>query len=296
MEVPYPDHRRPLYLEAQINDVFVRRALVDTGSSLNIIPLYALKAAGIPQSRIVKSGLKISGFAEADETSIGYIQLDLRCVKGRIGLKPIRIPRNQLPFHQSEAHYIEDDYYNEFTTDEGPAKTSGVPLPSWQDIRDISDSDLPTAIRQAGEASACAQAAPSHYCGDGASPQRSQQAKQEKANGKRTPCRLRIRKQSCPRGLPAVSCLFHSAKSTSLYQLARSPKRYKHLKRKERSKTHLTLTEIAVKIAGFSARQQQLRRFVAASRRRGNERRCPMSGEETRADPTRPAASTFVDG
>ena len=36
MEVLYPDHRRPLYLEAQINDVFMRRALVDTGSSLNI--------------------------------------------------------------------------------------------------------------------------------------------------------------------------------------------------------------------------------------------------------------------
>ncbi|KAK9951332.1 hypothetical protein M0R45_006784 [Rubus argutus] len=62
MGVPYPDHRRPLYLEAQINDVFVRRALVDTRSSLNIVPLYVLKAAGIPQSRIVESEMKISGF------------------------------------------------------------------------------------------------------------------------------------------------------------------------------------------------------------------------------------------
>ncbi|KAL6199857.1 hypothetical protein ACLB2K_029639 [Fragaria x ananassa] len=73
MEVSYPDHTRQFYLEAQIIDVFVRRELVDTGSSLNIIPLYVLKVAGIPQPRIVKSGLKISGFAEADETSIGYI-------------------------------------------------------------------------------------------------------------------------------------------------------------------------------------------------------------------------------
>ena len=40
MAVSFPDHRRPLYVEAQINDVFVRRALVDTRSSLNIIPLY----------------------------------------------------------------------------------------------------------------------------------------------------------------------------------------------------------------------------------------------------------------
>ncbi|KAL6178882.1 hypothetical protein ACLB2K_050399 [Fragaria x ananassa] len=51
---------------------------------------------------------------------------------------------NQLPFHHSEAHYIEAEYYNEFTNDGGLAKASGVPLPSWQDIKDISDSDLPT--------------------------------------------------------------------------------------------------------------------------------------------------------
>ena len=30
IEVQYPDHCRPLYMTAQINDVFVRRALVDT--------------------------------------------------------------------------------------------------------------------------------------------------------------------------------------------------------------------------------------------------------------------------
>ncbi|KAL6192075.1 hypothetical protein ACLB2K_038462 [Fragaria x ananassa] len=83
-----------------------------------------------------------------------------QCVKGRFGLKPIRIPGNQLPFHQSEAHYIEDECYNEFTNDAGPAKASSVLLPSWQDIRDISDNDPPTVIRQAWEASACAQAAP----------------------------------------------------------------------------------------------------------------------------------------
>ncbi|CAL9028624.1 unnamed protein product, partial [Prunus brigantina] len=55
MEVPYPDHRRPLYLEGQINDVFIRRALVDTGSSVNILPLSVLTAAGIPLSKIVQS-------------------------------------------------------------------------------------------------------------------------------------------------------------------------------------------------------------------------------------------------
>uniref|UniRef100_A0A2N9FI93 Integrase catalytic domain-containing protein n=1 Tax=Fagus sylvatica TaxID=28930 RepID=A0A2N9FI93_FAGSY len=42
MEVQYPDHRRPLYLSAVIKDVQVRRALVDTGSCLNLIPLSTL--------------------------------------------------------------------------------------------------------------------------------------------------------------------------------------------------------------------------------------------------------------
>ncbi|CAL8119362.1 unnamed protein product [Prunus armeniaca] len=62
MEVPYPDHRRPLYLEGQISDVFIRRALVDTGSSDNILPLFVLIAAGIPLSKIVQSQTSINGF------------------------------------------------------------------------------------------------------------------------------------------------------------------------------------------------------------------------------------------
>ncbi|CAL2266942.1 unnamed protein product [Prunus armeniaca] len=55
MKVPYPDYRRPLYLEGQINDVFIKRALVDTGSSVSILPLSILTAAGIPLSKIVQS-------------------------------------------------------------------------------------------------------------------------------------------------------------------------------------------------------------------------------------------------
>ena len=39
MEVQYLDHRRPLYLSATINEVQVRRALVDTGSCINLISL-----------------------------------------------------------------------------------------------------------------------------------------------------------------------------------------------------------------------------------------------------------------
>jgi hypothetical protein len=44
MEVQYPDHRRPLYLSATINEVQVRRALVDTSSCINLIPLSTIQA------------------------------------------------------------------------------------------------------------------------------------------------------------------------------------------------------------------------------------------------------------
>ena len=47
IEVGYSDHRRPLYLAAFINQIPIKRALVDTGASINLIPLGTLQAAGI---------------------------------------------------------------------------------------------------------------------------------------------------------------------------------------------------------------------------------------------------------
>ena len=52
IEVQYPDHRRPLYLLATINEVQVRRALVDIGSCISLIPLSTIQAAEISQKKI----------------------------------------------------------------------------------------------------------------------------------------------------------------------------------------------------------------------------------------------------
>jgi hypothetical protein len=62
MEVQYPDHRRPLYLSAVVKDVQVKRALVDTGSCLNLIPLSTLQAANVPQQKIQGSPMEVTGF------------------------------------------------------------------------------------------------------------------------------------------------------------------------------------------------------------------------------------------
>uniref|UniRef100_A0A2N9HZY5 Uncharacterized protein n=1 Tax=Fagus sylvatica TaxID=28930 RepID=A0A2N9HZY5_FAGSY len=62
MEVQYPDHRRPLYLSATINEVQVRRALVDNGSCINLIPLSTIQAAEIPQKKIQGAPMEIKWF------------------------------------------------------------------------------------------------------------------------------------------------------------------------------------------------------------------------------------------
>ena len=52
MEVGHPEHRRPLYLAASINQIPIKRALVDTGASENLIPLSTLQAVGISKRKI----------------------------------------------------------------------------------------------------------------------------------------------------------------------------------------------------------------------------------------------------
>ena len=78
MEVQHPDHSKPLYIATQINNVHIRRALVDIGASLNLIPTSTLKAARIPLSRIVSAPIEVFGFAGIHECTIGSIKLVLK--------------------------------------------------------------------------------------------------------------------------------------------------------------------------------------------------------------------------
>ena len=144
MEVQHLDHSRPLYVAARINDVHIRRALVDTGASLNLILASTLRAAEIPLNRITGTPIEVAGFTGMQKHTIGSIQLVLRvglivaltrfhvidsavpyhallgqpwlhrhklvpstyhqCLKGRFLGKPIRIPANHTSFDLSEAH------------------------------------------------------------------------------------------------------------------------------------------------------------------------------------------------
>ena len=169
IEVQHPDHSRPLYIATQINDVHIRRALVDTGASLNLILTSTPKAVGIPLSRIAGAPIEVFDFARIHECTIGSIQLVLKvrpivaltrfhvidlpisyhtllgrswlhnhklvpstyhqCVKGRFNGKLIRIPTNPTPFDLSEAHYFEATFYDELTPSEEDSTSRHVGIP-----------------------------------------------------------------------------------------------------------------------------------------------------------------------
>ena len=158
MEIEHPDHRRPLYLMATINGVQVRKALVDTGASLNLIALSTLEAVGLANRRILGAPMEITGFGGSVESTEGYVQLALRvgpivaltkfhvinaevsyhvllgrpwlhkhrlipstfhqCIKGRLNGRPIRIPANHNPFSQGEVNFAETMFYDEFKPDD----------------------------------------------------------------------------------------------------------------------------------------------------------------------------------
>ena len=78
MKVKYLDHRWPLYLTATINGVQIRKALVDTGASLNLIVLSTLEIVGMDGKRILGAPVEITRFGGAAESTEGYVQLALR--------------------------------------------------------------------------------------------------------------------------------------------------------------------------------------------------------------------------
>ena len=78
MEVGYSDHKRPLYLVASINQIPIKRALVDTGAFVNLIPLSTLQVAGISKKKIQGYPMKVTRFGGRGEYTIGHIQLWLK--------------------------------------------------------------------------------------------------------------------------------------------------------------------------------------------------------------------------
>lgn len=150
--VPFP-HNRPLFVTAYINGMELKRAFLDGGASINIMPLETLKRLNIPEPRIIKSLVGIVGFGGEKKPSLGYIVLDLavgpiraptkfhiiegptnyhvilgrswmhkyavvpssyhQCLKGIWAGKKITVPATERPFEVCEAHLSDAVYFSE---------------------------------------------------------------------------------------------------------------------------------------------------------------------------------------
>ena len=75
IEMGYPDHRRPIYLAASINQIPIKRELVNTGAFVNLIPLSTLQAAGISERKIQGCPMEVTGFGGKGKYTAGHIQL-----------------------------------------------------------------------------------------------------------------------------------------------------------------------------------------------------------------------------
>ena len=62
MEDEYLEHRRPLYLTSTINGVQIRRALIDTRASFNLISQSTSETLGMVGKRILGTPVRIMGF------------------------------------------------------------------------------------------------------------------------------------------------------------------------------------------------------------------------------------------
>ena len=98
MEVEHLDHHRPLYLMATINDVQIRRTLVDIGASLILIALSTLEAVCMAGRRIFGALMEITGFGGATESTEGYVQLALR-VGPIVALTRFHVINSEVSYH-----------------------------------------------------------------------------------------------------------------------------------------------------------------------------------------------------
>lgn len=103
-EVQHPDHSRPLYVATQINNVHIRRALVDT---LKVGLIFALTKFHVIDSPFSYHALLgkpwLQNYKLVPST---YYQ----CVKGRLNGKPICNPTNPSPFDLFKAHYFKANF------------------------------------------------------------------------------------------------------------------------------------------------------------------------------------------
>ncbi|KAL4275338.1 hypothetical protein AHAS_Ahas20G0097200 [Arachis hypogaea] len=119
-------HNKPLYVEAMVEGIKVRRALVDAGSGVNIIPTHIFLEMGgsADQIRPTQTNNK---FHVVDGSSSYHILLGRpwihlhrcdpsswhQCIKSSWKGKEISISATVTPFDAGEAHLVDANFYEE---------------------------------------------------------------------------------------------------------------------------------------------------------------------------------------
>lgn len=68
-------HNRPLYMKGSVGDICITRIFIDCGSAVNLLPLRVLTQLGYSISQLSPSHLKIQGFNQSGQRSLGVIHL-----------------------------------------------------------------------------------------------------------------------------------------------------------------------------------------------------------------------------
>ena len=141
-------------MAASINQIPIKKALVDTGAFVNLIPLSTLQATGISEGKIQGCLVEVIGFGRRGEYTVSHIQLRLKmgpiatlacfhvvktevsyhillgrpwlhkhqlvsstnhqCMKGRLNGRMIWIVANSSPFELVESHLVKTMFYDEW--------------------------------------------------------------------------------------------------------------------------------------------------------------------------------------
>ena len=171
------NHNKPLYLEAKVNGVKFKRALVGNGSLVNLMSYQTFKAVGIPEKRLVPHSVPLTTFASSSFTTKCHVNVDLqvgplraptkfyvieadvsycillgrpwiyrnyaipstlqKCLKVIKGRKEILISGTKTPFSHEKVHWIEATFFDDVCNETIEFRPRGVPLTTPKEDTDM---------------------------------------------------------------------------------------------------------------------------------------------------------------
>ncbi|XP_070049155.1 uncharacterized protein [Nicotiana tomentosiformis] len=130
-------YNRLLYLVGYMGDERVNQILVDGESSVNILPISAVKELGIPMNELSESRVMIQGFNQGGQRAIGTIRPWIhenkvvpstyhQCLKYYEGEIEKKIIVDDEPFTEAESHFVDVKFYSKNYIVKEPKADDGI--------------------------------------------------------------------------------------------------------------------------------------------------------------------------